>query len=364
MPICLATVFVTLIGFTSCMDRHAKPFIVSNLLTEGPDSGLTPEGASSSARPYSDESPWNTALPADPAVASDSDLLIAALGENFGARVLQFTMPVYPVNGQTPLKTVVLSGLLSVVANGNSTLTRQFLASVQVPIPDGARAAEGSDSQIVLWNPDTGDEWGFWQAGESADGTWSAVNGYRYNTRWNGIPPRAFDDKPFGSRGSGVPYLAGLIRPWEIVQGRIRHAIAFGYQNPSPAFVAPATKSDGTGSGMPEGTRIQLNPEYDTSGLSRTGRIITQAMKEYGLVLIDCAGHPKIYGEYQETAGWSNDPSALDYWSENVVKAVPYTKFRVIRTSVSTGMPIGGASGIRLPRARTMVDGVSSDRKL
>ena len=52
-----------------------------------------------------------------------------------------------------------------------------------------------------------------------------------------------------------MPYLTGLIRPWEIAQGHIDHAIAFTYNYPTAAYVYPATKSDSRGSfpDMPEG---------------------------------------------------------------------------------------------------------------
>ena len=70
--------------------------------------------------------------------------------------------------------------------------------------------------------------------------------------KWSGVPPIGFN-----SRGAGVPYLAGLVRPAEVRRGRIEHALAFGCREPGSLFVVPATKSDGAGAfpALPEGAR-------------------------------------------------------------------------------------------------------------
>ena len=104
-----------------------------------------------------------------------------------------------------------------------------------MPIPAGAQAAAGSDAQIVIINRATGDEWGAYRLQGGAGG-WHIQNGYHYNINWSGVPPSGF-----GSRGAGVTYLAGLVRPCEIARGRIDHALAFAYSSPGPTFVSPET---------------------------------------------------------------------------------------------------------------------------
>ena len=87
-------------------------------------------------------------------------------------------------------------------------------------------------------------------------------NGYHYNMRCSAVPPRAADGQTFGSRGAGVPYLAGLVRPCELRRG----ASTTRSRSPTPSrrdAVYPATKSDGArrrAADMPEGTRLQLDP--------------------------------------------------------------------------------------------------------
>jgi hypothetical protein len=276
-------------------------------------------------RPYTDNSPWNTKIGASPTYATTSAYNITALGGTFGSDPTQYTMPVYEVNSSTPLRTVNFSGTFSNVTNNGTQLTN-LKGSVQVPIPAGAAPAAGSDSQIVIWNRQTGDEWGFSKATPNSDGTWSASNGNHYNTQWSGVPPTHF-----ASRGAGVPYLTGLIRPCEIAQGRINHAIAFAYDTPTAQFIYPATKSDGSGSGpdMPEGARLQLDPNLSDAQIQAWGckgscLIIAHALQEYGMIIIDKSGHPKIYAEYDGTAHWNGVVTA------KTVSTIPYSAFKVL----------------------------------
>ncbi len=281
---------------------------------------------SSCTPPYAATSPWNQKIPANAQIDAKNAQYVSTLSGIFGSDPTQFTMPVYRVSSSTPLKTITVSGVYSNVTNNGTTLTKTN-GAISVPVPSGAKQAAGSDSQIILWNQQTGDEWGFWKASINADGSGIATNGYHYNTNWSGVPPSGF-----GSRGAGVPYLTGLIMPCEITQGHIDHAIAFAYQNVSSTFVYPATKSDGSGSGFPEGTRLQLDPSISTAtiqGWGCTGACLTiaKALQQYGMITIDFAGHPKIYAEYEGTAKWNGVINA------NTVKMIPYSAFKVLSTS-------------------------------
>lgn len=284
-----------------------------------------PTNSTGCQRPYADNSPWNTKIGTSPSYATTSAYNVTALGGSFGSDPTQYTMPVYEVSSSTPLRTVKFSGTFSNVTNNGTQLTN-LKGSVQVPIPAGAAAAAGSDSQIVIWNRQTGDEWGFSKAAPNSDGTWSAGNGYHYNTQWSGVPPTHF-----ASRGAGVPYLTGLIRPCEIAQGQINHAIAFAYDYPTSQFIYPATKSDGSGSGpdMPEGARLQLNPSLTDAQIQAwgcTGSCLTiaHALQQYGMIIIDKAGHPKIYAEYEGTAHWNGVIKA------STISKIPLSAFKVL----------------------------------
>ncbi|MBI3977128.1 MAG: hypothetical protein HY331_02975 [Chloroflexi bacterium] len=307
--------------------RLHLPFVVVGATSTAPVTAPVPATTASSRRPYAANSPWNTPIGPNPAYDPQSARYLSALAGSFGSDPTQYTYPVYEIASNTPLRTIKLSGTFSNVTDNGTGLTNLKAPALQIPIPAGARPARGGDAQFIIWNRETGDEWGFWKVIVNADGTYAATNGYHYNTNWSGVPPKGFI-----SRGAGVPYLTGLIRPWEIAQGRIDHAIAFAYDYPTPEYVYPATKSDGSGSypDMPEGTRLQLDPsltnaDFDRWGLSPTGKIIARALQEYGMIIIDKSGHPKIYAEYEATADWNGTLSA------STISKIPYAAFHVIK---------------------------------
>jgi hypothetical protein len=252
---------------------------------------------------------------------------VAAIDGRLSSDPDQYSYPVYYVDADTPLVPVTLTGVFSTVTGNGDTLDRTTGDQVQMlPIPAGAEPSAGADSQIILLDRDTGAEMGLFELFKDASGNWEATNGYRYNTAWSAVPPDGF-----GSRGAGVPYLTGLVRPCEIARGHIDHALAFAYEDPTPQWVYPATKSDGQSAfpDMPEGARLQLNPDLtpaDIMAMGCTGPCLTiaRAMQEYGMYLIDHAGHPKLMLEYRETAGWS---AGVD---SGTVRPIPTSQLRLL----------------------------------
>jgi hypothetical protein len=280
-------------------------------------------------RVYSANSPWNTKLGPSPTYDPQSDYYIGGITGLFGSDATQYTFPVYEVTSDTPQRTVYISAAFSNVIENDTRIIWQDGGNISAPIPAGALPSIGTDGNIIFWNRQTGDEWGFWQTSANADGSWQATNGYHYNTNWDGVPPT--NSSHFVSRGLGGPYLAGLIRPCEIAQGHIDHALAFAYDNPSPAFVYPAVKSDGIGSGaaLPEGARLQLDPKLSDAQIRAWGCIgscllIAHALQQYGMIVVDRSDHPKIYVEHEATAGWSGRVTSA------TISSIPYSAFKVL----------------------------------
>jgi hypothetical protein len=335
--------------------------------------------------PYAPSSSWNTPIGAAPKIDPQSALYIDYMLQNRDQNVLtsdpsQYSFPVFLVGPKTPRRRVAFnpdnpygyhSGTFSDVTLGRSSREQLHLIqgswSRTVPMPADVSAAKGDDAHVVIWDERTGDEWAFWQL-SYADGSYVATNGYHYNTRWSGRPPRGF-----GSRGGGIPYLAGLIRPCEIAQGHIDHALAFGYRTPSKYWVAPATKSDGDEFGdafpeiadttkrLPEGARLQLDPRLSDDVLARLKDIhgepcstraksrwrltpclvIAHALQRYGMIVTDHSGRTKLYAEYSDcraspcsgwTAHWGQTYAgrrvpALDEYTAN---PIPLGRFRVL----------------------------------
>jgi hypothetical protein len=67
-------------------------------------------------------------------------------------------------------------------------------------------------------------------------------------------------------------------------------------------------------------------------GLNRTGMIIARALQQYGMILIDHSGRPKIYAEnllVNPAAGYSwGDPAIA--LNSTTISAIPHTAFRVL----------------------------------
>ena len=285
-----------------------------------PKSSETPESSAkqrSCWRPYSASSPWNQPIGRHPRYTSWSAGGIVGLDRALTSDPTQYTYPVYEVGADTPAVRLTVEGTWSNVVDDGRRLEVSRDVAVEVPLPPTAVAAAGSDAQIVIVDRTHGDEWGAWRLRRDPDG-WRAENAYHYNIRWSGVPPVAPDGTPFGSRGAGLPYLAGLVRPCEIARGRIDHALAFAYDGPSAERVYPATKSDGLRAGeatLPEGARLQLDPSLSAVRLRSWGcrgacLVIARALQRYGMYVVDNSGRPKIMFEYEDTARWRGAISA------------------------------------------------------
>ena len=320
--------------------------------SERPVVKVSEEGAAGHGcrRPYAAFGPWNTPIPAGARTDPSRTLPPGQLTSD----PTQYTYPVYDVSGATPAVTVRIRDTYSNVVSP-TRLEKQFQVRVRVPLPTGAVPSGGSDGQLVLVRPKTGDEWGFWRL-DRVSGEWSATNAYHFNTRWSGVPPPGF-----GSRGAGVPYLAGLIRRCEIERGHIDHALALAYAHPSPAFVYPARKSDGLGSAdrdFPEGTRLQLDPSLGGADLAALGiagpaLTIARALQKYGAYVVDNSGHAKLYAEDDLTANWRG------LLTSATVRSIPVSAFRAVvdERPTTRALSARGTSGSRIDLRYVVLDG-------
>lgn len=286
--------------------------------------------------PYSQTSIWNTPIGPSPKYDPSSQAMIASLELSNGGRIItagdSFNYPVYFVDADTPRWDVSCRIHRCRVHTSEGGIRTDTLEDI--PIPPDARPSADSDARMIIIDRDTYAEYDFWRVQRLETG-WTAGGVSAYNLLWNGTPV------PGISRGSGIPSYAGLLRPWEIRQGRIEHALAFGYTETAEKKCAfPASKTDGKSTlpfAIPEGARLQLDPsltdaDFDQMGLDETGKIIARALQEYGMILVDTSGSFKIYVE-----DLINNPYATEQWTDpdlNLTKEtlynIPYTAFRVL----------------------------------
>lgn len=269
-------------------------------------------------RPFSAESPWNTKIAPDAKIDPDSDALTGVFADlnPLHINMPEWSVAVYYVDQtQTPKKPVQ--------ALYPDQYGTGFGPDALIPIPDGAKAA-GPDlgsGYLAIVDRLHGMAWEMRQAGQYPEtGGWFAGYGAKVDLRASGVNAPWMEAPTPGVSGSprpsGAPLLAGLIRVDEIKSGRIDHALAFAYPAVrTGVFVAPASTAleatDGREPnpfGMPMGTRIQLNPDYDIDQtlLSPEAKIIARALQEYGAILVDEADGTVLFAESgpEQLAAW------------------------------------------------------------
>jgi hypothetical protein len=161
---------------------------------------------------------------------------------------------------------------------------------LNVPIPDEAVPDPEEDGEMAIIDLSTGYEYDFWQA-KKEDGKWSASWANRISIYSDGIY-----ENGLSARGAGFALLAGLVRPEELKAGKIEHALVFTYDfTKKDAIVWPATETDGdtvSEKAIPEGARVQLDPDLDLDSLNLEPweKTIARALQEYGMFLCDDGG--------------------------------------------------------------------------
>jgi hypothetical protein len=198
-------------------------------------------------------------------------------------------------------------------------------ATGTMPIPDGAQPDPDSDHHILIIDKLLMKEWGCWNMMKESSG-WHAGLCATADLKGTGVRPIAEGNPTWytshGARACGFPLVAGLIRTEEIEAGKINHALVVAYPHiraglyTPPASTAQAKNGNGAQKdrGIPCGGRIQYDPsiDLDTLDLTRSGRIIMQALQEYGAYVGDFSGAMSLYadGSPQAQAYW--DSGALD----------------------------------------------------
>ncbi|MHB2007729.1 MAG: hypothetical protein ACYCOX_06735 [Acidobacteriaceae bacterium] len=296
---------------------------------------------------FSNDSFWNQTLPEHPEIDPRSNYWIhlmetdAQKSPGLGINATRYTIPVYEVDANTPLKTVL----------PNSTFYRHAKDFPErVPIPDKAVSDNLSDHHLALidWASDTG--WDMWEA-IYRNGQWYSNTGIRYKLDGSGV----FSTAELGmknndsvhqygpGRASGVPIIAGLIMYREAEDLEIDHKIAGATRFVAfHEFVFPAAWTDGDcEGGIPEGAVLQLDPKLDLSKFDLTPeeKAVAQAMQRYGVVLVDYANGNVIYAEGlygQNQNSWSGK---LREWSGGIVN-IPLEHYRVlaVKNSVHEGL--------------------------
>jgi hypothetical protein len=298
----------------------------AGMSASGTDAGMSARDAgtstnpSSTWRPFNDQSPWNTLIGDNPALAPDSTTLIADLknssqyGQNLDINIAQFSIPLFYAQPGAATTDVVcdLGGLGFTGKDGAN-------AHAQVPIPAGAAPDPESDHHLLIVDRAKNIEWGMWNT-VNDKGRWTCGLGATMDLTGDGLRPFKPNNPTWytshGPRACGFALIAGLIRTEEIDAGKIEHALVIAYPHiragfyMSPASTAQTRIGDDSikTRGIPCGGHIQLDPKLDLDSLklTRAGRIVAEALQRYGAFVGDYSGAISLYAE--------NSPAAQAHW--------------------------------------------------
>jgi hypothetical protein len=243
---------------------------------------------------------WRDPIPSsatvDPVSAQAVQLIQqAANSQGFLVAAQKWSWPVYHVDSKTPKLSVRMTA---------SWAAKQQLNGV--PIPAGAQPSPDADAHLVVIDDSANCEYDLYQARQNADGSWSAGWGNATLTTGSGW-------LDYSATGSGQALTAGMITPQDMQSGTINHALNFSYPyTRAGGPVLPARESDGThtdAGALPEGARLQLDPNLDLGalGLSSWQLTIAKALQTYGMYLTDTGGGVSLYAQERQSYPWGAD---------------------------------------------------------
>lgn len=197
-----------------------------------------------------------------------------------------------------------------------------------VPIQGGA--ASSGDRHAVVIDTEGCQLYETYNTWPDGQGGFRADSGARFDLRTGALRP----DQWTSATASGLPIFPGLSRFDEVVeQGAVRHALTFTAGSTAHSFVHPATHSSGTSGDLyapPMGLRVRLRADYDLSRFHGASLVLLQAMKRYGMMLIDNTD-PSMFWAF----GGVQDPRWPTQDLEQM-KTVPASAFEVIRLGPRT----------------------------
>jgi hypothetical protein len=289
---------------------------------------------------------WNAPLAPDAPLDPRSDELVrelvsevrrvSAAGDGPWVAARQYSTPVYVVDGDQETVRVTLD---------HETDSNLQGALAQVPIPDGARPAEGDDGHLTVWQPETDRLWELWKASREADGwhaDWggairgvSRSPGYYTRASWPGAEPY------WGASATSLPIVGGTVMIEDLRRGRIDHALAMALPRVRAGeYSWPAQRTDGTErrpTAVPEGARFRLDPRLDLDSLRLHPfvRKLAEAAQRHGIVVRDKSSTVQLFAEdpaphgenpYRDLIG-PEYPDRID----DLLRTFPWDRLQVLR---------------------------------
>jgi hypothetical protein len=243
----------------------------------------------------------NTPIPQNPSIAANSTAMVeqAIVGNDANVNL---------ANNQEWGIPIAAAATQSTLYNVGCT---DYGCATQFPrmhIPAGAAPDTGSDGHLVVLQPD-GQELDMWVGQHTASG-WTAGSRWVQSTGGPAVNCGA-GHHCSGADAANFALAAGVIRPEEIAQGHIDHALAITTPDTRSGFIAcPATNTDGhhnDPNALPIGAHVQLSPSVNVASLPIPGwqKVIAVALQQYGAYVIDTGGSVSLYAQSDAGRGYN-----------------------------------------------------------
>jgi hypothetical protein len=284
---------------------------------------------------YSPTSFINTQLPANTPVDPNSASLIA---NSVGGSIASQAHLSNGSYGDALVYSKSTDKVYSVACTMYDSNTCLVGSSINFPIPQGVTLPSGTDKNTVFvysandGSPYAGMEMDCWiPQYNSSNDTWSCATVslvHNYNGWGTCAEADIVSFHCNGGNAAGFDGGAGPIRPEEIAAGYIPHALAVSINNPGTGIACPATHTDRSGTGVPEGGRFFLPASYNVDAQSWPAwvKTVAHALQNYGAYIID-------YGGNFEIKGFTDQNSAIDggmTWSSVGVPVDGYNNLNMI----------------------------------
>ena len=294
---------------------------VAALFGQGQSLALPPGGF---PRPFPSTSIWNTPVGSTPVAVSSTAQMAYFLAHSPHPNM---TLRDW---GVAVSETHSDDASFSVPCTRYSNCTLGALGSFRIPMT--AAPDPSDDGYLAVVDPASQHEWDMWQASRSGS-SWSASAGAALSTAGNGVAPAGTSS----GDAANLPLLAGIVRPEEIAQGHIDHALVFGMPDVSGlGQVCPATHHDGSTSdpnALMEGAHLQLDPSVNVDALKipTWEKTIARALQQYGMYLRDQGGSLVIYAENPVGRGYDAWAKAgMPSGGSVSLAGIPWSKMRVL----------------------------------
>ena len=241
--------------------------------------------------------PWNQRVDNLP-VHWNSDKYIASVGEaihihpDFGSDP-SYGIPWVAVNVSQPFVAVNITDYPDESDPG------------PMPIPANAPIESGSDSHVLVVDTSNHYLYELYQGAKDQSGSgWSAASTAIFALDSNNYRPDGWTS----CDAAGLPIFPGLVRMYECQQGEIRHALRFTVPQTQAGWIFPArhkASSITDTTYMPMGLRMRLKSNFDDSKFTGFAKVISTAMKRYGIILADNGSAWYVSGE--TNTSWPDD---------------------------------------------------------